>query len=186
MGILMGLSLFLFFEVFTMIIKRTFYFCFLILTTLVVSACAQQEVRSQSPQLVASPDKVSLMLANAADRASVALEALAAVEQSRSPGIAVGPIVGAPPELKRAVTINWVGPVEPIAKTLADRAGYVFQPIGNPPPVPIVVSINVENQPVIDIFRSIGLQLGARADIKVDGGRKMVEVHYAPNTGIGG
>lgn len=152
-----------------------------------MAACSQNKAtRSDNPQLVASPDKVSLMLANAADRASIALETLAAVEQSRSPGVAVGPIVGAPSELMRAITVNWVGPVEPIAQKLADRAGYMFQPIGTPPPVPIVVSIDVENQPVIDVFRSLGLQLGTRADIKVDGNRKMVEVHYAPNTGLGG
>lgn len=152
-----------------------------------IVSCSQGEPsRSDNPQLVASPDKVSLMLANAADRASVALETLAAVEQSRSPSVAVGPIVGAPSELSRAITVNWVGPVEPIAKKLADRAGYMFQSIGNSPPVPIVVSVDVENQPVIDVFRSIGLQLGTRADIKVDGNRKIVEVHYAPNTGLGG
>lgn len=82
-----------------------------------VAACSQDKpVRNDNPQLVASPDKVSLMLANAADRASVALETLAAVEQARSPDIAVAPITNAPAELKRAVTVNWVGPVEPVAK----------------------------------------------------------------------
>lgn len=152
-----------------------------------VAACSQDKpVRNDNPQLVASPDKVSLMLANAADRASVALETLAAVEQARSPDIAVAPITNAPAELKRAVTVNWVGPVEPVAKKLADRAGYIFQSIGSQPPVPIVVSVDVENQPVIDVFRSIGLQLGTRADIKVDAGRRVVEVHYAPYTGLGG
>ena len=157
----------------------------LLLSVLLLAGCSSDRQLSP-PQLVASPDKVSLMLAEAADRASIALETLAAVEQARSPGIAVGPIVGAPKELTRAITVNWVGPVEPITRTLANRAGYVFQSVGNPPPVPIVVSINVENQPVIDVLRSIGLQLGMRADIKVDGHRKMVEVHYAPNTGVGG
>lgn len=159
----------------------------LVLGTFFLSGCSSDgPVRTSNPQLVASPDKVSLMLAEAADRASIALETLAAVEQARSPGIAVGPIVGAPSELNRAITVNWVGPVEPITRTLADRAGYVFLSIGNPPPVPIVVSIDVENQSVIDVLRSIGLQLGMRADIKVDSHRRMVEVHYAPNTGVGG
>ena len=139
-----------------------------------------------NPQVASTPDKVSLMLAEAADRASVALETLAAVEQARSPGIAVGPIDNVPPELRRAITINWVGPAEPITKTLADRAGYVFQSVGNPPPVPTVVSINVENQPVIDVLRSVGLQLGMRADVRVDAARRIVEIHYAPTTGVGG
>lgn len=125
------------------------------------------------------------MLAEAADRASTALETLAAVEQARTPAIAVGPIENAPPELQRSITVNWVGPVEPITKKLADRAGYMFQTLGTFPPVPLVVSIDVENTPVIDVLRSIGLQLGARADVKVDAARRMVEIHYAPNTGPG-
>lgn len=154
----------------------------------VLAACAPGSAldREYKPQIVASPDKASMLLAEAADRASVALETLAAVEQSRSPGIAVAPITDAPPELRRAMSVNWVGPVEPISKTLADRAGYGFVTVGDPPPVPIVVSVDVENRPVVDILRSLGLQLGQRADVKVDAERKLVEIHYAPVTGVGG
>ncbi len=152
-----------------------------------LSACGYHKAFSNdNPQLVASPDDVSVMLADAADRASQALETLAAVEYSRSPGVAVEPIGGtAPTELQRAITINWVGPVEPITKTLAERASYSFTTIGSPPPVPLVVSLDVENKPVIDVLRDLGLQLGMRADIRVDGQRQIVELHYSPNTGIG-
>lgn len=147
-----------------------------------LTACG---VQHSNPQIAASPDRASMMLADAADRASVALETLAAVEQSRSPGVAVAPITDAPPELRRAITVNWTGPVEQIARRMADRAEYGFTVVGSPPPVPIVVNINVENTPVIDVLRSIGLQLGVRADIRVDGGRQIVELHYAPVTGVG-
>jgi len=139
-----------------------------------------------NPQVASTPDKVSLMLAESAQKASASLETLAAVEQARSPGVAVAPIENAPPELRRAITVNWVGPVEPITRTLADRAGYTFEAFGTPPPVPMVVSIDAENRPVIEVLRSIGLQLGQRADVRIDGSRRAVEVHYAPNTGAGG
>ncbi len=154
-----------------------------LLVALAVSACGPLK---GDPQIVATPDKASLMMAQAADRASTAMETLAAVEQARSPGIAVAPIANAPPELQRALTISWNGPVEPLIRKLADRAGYSFQTMGAAPPVPIVISVNVENMPVIDIMRSVGLQLGVRADLKVDGANRMVEIHYAPVTGLGG
>ena len=125
------------------------------------------------------------MLAEAADKVSNAMESLAAVEQANAPAVAVQPIHNAPPELRRAITVSWVGPAEQITKKLAERASYTFLQIGNPPPVPLVVSLDSENQPVIDILRDIGLQLGVRADIKVDGERKIVELHYAPVTGLG-
>ena len=137
-----------------------------------------------SPQLVAAPDSVSAMLADAADRASKSLETLAAVEYARSPGVAVTATDNAPAELRRSITVNWVGPVEPITKTLADRAGYNFLAIGNTPPVPLVVSLDIQNRPIIDVMRDIGLQLGMRADVKVDASRKVVEIHYAPNSGV--
>jgi len=139
-----------------------------------------------SPQLVASPDKVTAMLAESADRASTALETLAAVERARTPATTVSPIDNVPPELGRAITVNWVGPIEPIAKTLADRAGYGFLVLGNKPSTPVVVSIDAENQRVVDTLRDIGLQLGMRGDVRVDAKSKMVEIYYAPNAGLGG
>jgi defect-in-organelle-trafficking protein DotD len=152
---------------------------------LLLAACGPR-LTNDHPQVVVSPDKVSMMLADAADKSSEALQTLAAVEQARSPAVSIAPVDDAPPELQRAITVNWVGPVEPIAKLLADRAGYEFRTIGSPPPVPIVVSLDVTNSPVIDVLRSLGLQLGLRADIRVDGPGKAVELHYAPNTGVGG
>ena len=160
---------------------------FLLVLALGVSACSNVIKHSNdTPQIVAAPDTVSAMLANAADRASTALETLAAIETTRTPATNVGPVGQAPAELRRAVTVNWIGPVEPISKSLAERAGYQFLTIGTPPPVPVVVSVDVENRPVIDVLRDIGLQLGVRGDVKVDGSRRMVEIHYPPNTGIGG
>ena len=154
----------------------------LALTLLLLAGCS---LIPPKPQIATQPDKVSAMMAQAADRASVSLQTLAAVEQSRSPGIAVAPIDDAPPELRRAVTVSWTGPVEPVARMLADRAGYVYQTLGDPPPVAAVVTVNVENKPVIEILRSIGLELGERADIRVDAPRKIVEIHYAPTAGVG-
>jgi defect-in-organelle-trafficking protein DotD len=152
-----------------------------------LSACSNiQKHSNDHPQIVAAPDSVSAMLATAADKASNALQTLASVEAARTPAPAISPIGDAPPELRRAVTVNWVGPAEPIAKALSDRAGYEFQKIGPPPPVPAVVSLNVENKPLIEILRDIGLQLGVRGDIRVDSARKLIELQYPPGTGIGG
>jgi hypothetical protein len=34
-------------------------------------------------------------------------------------------------------------------------------------------------------LRDLGLQMGVRGNIRVDGAAQRVELHYAPNTGIG-
>lgn len=150
---------------------------------LLLAACQMPE---RNAQVVASPDKVSLMLAEAADKASTSLESLAAIEQQKSSGIAVQPIVNAPEELSRAITLTWVGPPEQVLRKLADRASYSFVTLGNRPPVPLVVNVDVQNQPVIEVLRDVGLQLGVRGDVKVDSQREIIELHYAPVTGVGG
>lgn len=162
-------------------------YCLLATAGLAVVGCdAVQSFNVNKPQLVAEPDNVSAQLADAATRASNALETLAAVENARGPGIAASPIGDAPPELKRAISINWVGPAEQITKILADRASYNFVTVGVAPVVPVVVSIDAENKPVIEVMRDVGLQLGMRADIRVNADERLVEIHYAPNTGASG
>lgn len=148
-----------------------------------LSGCKLPE---RNAQVVASPDKVSLMLAEAADKASNSLQTLAAIEQTRSAGVSVQPITNAPEELARAITLTWVGPPEQILRKLADRASYNFVTLGNRPPVPPVVNVDVQNRPVVEVLRDVGLQLGARADVKVDSQAQIIELHYAPVTGTGG
>ena len=162
--------------------KSLLIFTALLLSVPLISGCEHQR---RDPQVLTSPDKVSLMLAEAADKASNALETLAAVEQSKAPSVGVQPIHNAPSELMRAMTITWVGPPEQLLRKLADRASYTYLTIGNTPPVPLSVSIDAENTPVVEILRDVGLQLGLRADVKVDSERRMVELHYAPVTGVG-
>lgn len=134
------------------------------------------------PQIVAEPDQTSLMIADAADRATRALESLAAVEQVRTPSAAAAAatIPNAPVELQRAVTFNWSGPAEDVARDMAARAGYTFRMVGDQPPAPILVNLNIYNQPMIEVLRDLGLQMGTRADLKLDANRRTVEIIYAP------
>lgn len=150
-----------------------------IITAIVLLAGCAKPVPIAEPQLVATPDRVSMLLAEAADRSSRSLETLAAIEQYQTPKAKLSPISNAPIELQRAVTMSWVGPVDQVAKRLSEHAGYSFMALGDRPPVPIVVSLDVENRPVIDVLRDIGLQMGTRADIRVDASRKLVELQYS-------
>ena len=160
--------------------------CFFLCAGFLAACETPMHFSNREPQLVAEPDKVSAMLADAATQASNALEQLAAVESSRSPNISVNPIGDAPTPLRRAVTVSWVGPVEPITQKLAERASYNFEVLGTPPTVPVVVSLDIENRPVIEVLRDIGLQLGMRGDVRVDESRSVVEIHYPPTEGAEG
>jgi defect-in-organelle-trafficking protein DotD len=149
--------------------------------SLMVSACALPGNVDQ--QLVAEPDPLALRLAAAVDKASASLETLASVEQARNPGAAVASVPYAPQELRRTVTLKWIGPVEPIMQRLADRAGYEMMVNGDLPPAPVVITLDVRQKMVIDVLRDVGLQAGMRADVVVDPERRVVELNYAPVSG---
>ncbi|TVQ81757.1 MAG: hypothetical protein EA357_12035 [Micavibrio sp.] len=159
--------------------KKTtsFYTALLTVGMLAVAGCSWKP-GNVGHQMVAEPDGVSLRLAASVDRASTALQTLAAVEQSRTPLASVSPVKDAPRELLRTVSVEWVGPIEPITQRLAERVGYKFNIIGLQPPVPVIVTLNTAEKPVIDVLRDIGLQSGQRADIIVDAELKTVEVSY--------
>ena len=169
---------------------RFLSFSFLMLSLSLIAGCTQvpgsQVFSKARPQIVAQPDEVNALLAEAATKASNALQTLASVEYAQSPAPVAAPIGNAPASLRRGITVNWVGPVEQIAKTLADRASYSFSALGTPPPVPVVVSVDAENTPLIEVLRDIGLQMGKRADVTVDSAQRVVEIHYPQIPGVDG
>ena len=127
------------------------------------------------------PDLVGVRIAQAAEKASDALNTISAIEQVKAP---VSPptedFSGAPPQMLQPVTIRWTGPIEQISQTLAARAGMSFRTKGRTPPVPITVAVDVYQQPLIHVLRNVGLQAGQRADLNVDGMSGVVEIRYAP------
>lgn len=148
---------------------------------LMMSACAP--ISKVDQQLVAAPDPVGLRLASAVDKASAALQTLAAVEQARNPGVAIQSVPYAPQELRRSISVDWVGPIEPITRTLADRAGYELRINGDLPPAPVVVNVQAKQKSVIEVLRDVGLQAGLRANVVVDPDQRIVELNYAPVSG---
>lgn len=149
---------------------------------LMLSACVAPAAKVDH-QMVASPDPVSLRLAAAVDKTSSALQTLASVEQARNPGVAVQTAPYASQELRRTVSVDWVGPIEPVTRRLAERAGYEFRVNGDIPPAPVVVSVQAKQKMVIEVLRDLGLQAGLRANVVVDPDQRIVELNYAPVSG---
>ena len=130
------------------------------------------------------PDPAEMRLAEAAERAEAALTALAMMRAADSPGpVANVPadrprISPVPPELRRAVTIDWIGPVETLAEALARRAGYRFIVAGAPSVRPVMVSVTARNLPLIEVLRDTGLQAGNAATLAVDAGKRTVRLDW--------
>ncbi|QQR69314.1 MAG: DotD/TraH family lipoprotein [Alphaproteobacteria bacterium] len=149
---------------------------------LAVVGCAE-DARPVVP-LVSPTDPVTLRLAKAAERAANALDNISRIDQVRTPMPPPPNFVGVPQQMLQPVTLTWTGPVEQVAQQLAEKAGYTFDKTGAPPPVPITVALDVFERPIIQVLQDIGLQIGRRAEMVVDGQTRRVEIRYAPVEGL--
>ena len=120
-------------------------------------------------------DPAAVRLAEAAIRAQEALTRLAAIRGA--PPTADIPRRVAP-ALQRRVTLDWIGPLEAVAARLAADVGYDFVVAGLRPPAPVMVEIDVQDEPVIFVLRDIGLQAGDRALLTADAGRMVVRLDW--------
>lgn len=126
------------------------------------------------------PDIVSVKLAQAADKASRALDSIANIEQQKNPTTA--PISddysNAPANMIQPVSLRWSGPIEQVTRVLAERAGLRFRVKGRTPAVPVVVNVDAYQEPIIHVLRDIGLQAGTRATMSIDQNEGAVEIQY--------
>lgn len=124
------------------------------------------------------PDPAGIRLAAAAERAEAALSSLAMMRAADSPALVPDLPAEAPPELRRAVTIDWVGPLETLAEALARRAEYGFVMAGAPSVRPVMVSVTVRDTPLIEVLRDLGLQAGNAATLVVDANGRTVRLDW--------
>ncbi len=144
---------------------------------LLLAGCAQHEV----VPVATEPDLVGTRIAQAAEKASKALDTVAGIEQYREPQMPPPEdYSSAPAELTQLITVRWSGPIEQMVETLAARAGMRMNRVGNPPSVPLLVSVDVYQKPLIEVLHSVGLQAGRRADVSVNSLNGMIEIRYAP------
>ncbi len=133
--------------------------------------------RAGKEQATVASDPAEIRLAEAAIRAQEALTRLAEI---RSGGVA--PTVDVPrmvtPEFQTRVTLDWLGPLERLAERLAAGIGYGFVVAGPRPPAPVMVEIEVKDEPAIFVLRDVGLQAKDRAVLTVDAGRMQVRLDW--------
>jgi len=139
----------------------------------------------------AHPDAAEARLADAAVRAEAALSALARIEAAQAtPPNAERPVSSSlpgsspvpaevPPELRRPVTLDWIGPLEALAETLARYAGYRFVVAGAAPVRPVMAAVTAEETPLIEVLRDIGLQAGSAATLVVNASDGTVRLDWS-------
>ena len=136
-------------------------------------------------------DRVPAQTTDEQSQAQIA-EAATAVGQSLQELSAVQMTVHPPTKLKqpfnpqvigmdKMASINWTGPAEPLLKEIARATHYRLRVIGRPPVLPVIVSMNMHNQPIANILRNVMYQVVMKADIAVYPKSRTIELRYHGN-----
>src|SRR3990167_112880 len=83
--------------------------------------------------------------------------------------------------MDKLASINWTGPVQPILKKIAQATNYKLSVIGRKPSLPVLVSLDIHNQPVATILRNITYQIVMKANIAVYPKTRTMELRYHGN-----
>ena len=123
-------------------------------------------------------DPAEARLAEAAVRAERALSLLAETRSAAADLRVPETPTNVPPELLQKVSLDYIGPLEELARELASGAGYALVTAGTAPPAPVLVEIDARNEPLIHIFQDAGNQAAHRALLTVDAGRMTVRLDW--------
>ncbi len=124
-------------------------------------------------------DDAEIKLAEAAVSVSKSLDCLAEIEKATHPCIRIPPPIDANRfGLACLASVDWVGPVEPLLRRIAESTHYCLRVLGKEPAIPVIVSVNSRNIPFADILRSISLQIYKKACIVVYPNSRVIELRY--------
>lgn len=147
---------------------------------LALGACASKQA-VVPPQGGPSP-AIENRLAEAANRAVEAQETLARVQVARTkPAQSQLDETSLPEELKRQATLDWSGPAHEAAGRIAALIGYDFRVTGNPPSIPPMIHVSVQDLPAAKALENIGYQSWPFGEVAVDPNAKRVEFRYLQN-----
>lgn len=84
-----------------------------------------------------------------------------------------------PVGMERTMSINnWDGPVAPVLNQLQKLTGYEFKVLTPEPNTGAFVTLNFQNEKIINVIRSIEAQLHDQININIYEDDKIVEVRY--------
>ena len=153
--------------------KKGFFVLPIILLSL--GACSQVELPSNNQEI----DFVESKLINAAHSISHSLTELASIESANAESSSLpAPLDAEEIGMAAKVSLEWVGPIEPLINRLASKTSYTVHYLGSQPPMPVIVSISAHNQSMASILRNAKYQAQKFADIAVYPTTKIIELRY--------
>ncbi len=150
-----------------------------ILVSLTIGCSSKTKITPQGVHAKRSHLDTEARLANAADSISSALTELASIEKSNQGNSKLkSPIDAELIGMNQLTSVDWSGPVEPLARKLAGICKYKLNVLGTEPGIPVLISITAKNMTVADILRDINFQCASKANIEIYPASKLIELRY--------
>lgn len=154
--------------------NKLFVYFLACLFTFFLSACARDTKHIHHVE-----DDAAVKLAETADSINHSLKKLARVQAAATPPAPYKKLPDADtPGLTAYASIDWSGPIAPLVSKIAEASQFELRVLGKEPSIPILVSVTAKNAPLASILRDIDYQAAKKADIRIYGHRKIIELRY--------
>ena len=146
--------------------------------SVLMAGCAHTTHRH--PPYNAPSDDASIKLAEAASSVSDSMMEIARIEK-----------VITPPErdntlnipnaytLQTRASVDWDGPIHELTQRIASAAHFRLRVLGEPPILPVLISLNRQDHSLAELLRDIDYQAGNKASIHVYPNSQVIELRYA-------
>jgi len=150
----------------------------LLLTTSLLLGCAGTTYKK--PPHNDPSDDASIKLAEAASSVSDSMLQMARIEKVIKPQNKDNTLtIPNAYNLQARASVDWSGPINELTARVAKAAHYRLRVLGKEPAVPVLISLNVEDESLAEILRNIDYQAGKKAHIHVYPNSQVVELRYA-------
>ena len=150
--------------------------CLIPLILVALTGCATTP--QQPPASIDPQDPATVQLAEAASSISQSLTQLSAVQQANTPTPSICLPMTCDNEMSNLVSVDWAGPIGPLMDRIGLMSHHRVRKLGNPPAIPIVVSINAHNTPLGEVLRDAAFQAGTKARVIVYPNKRVIELRY--------
>lgn len=154
------------------------WFLLLVFSTTLLAGCHKGVFLK--PPVNNPSDDASIRIAEAAHSISHSMDEMARVEKVIAPPSGNNHLtIPSTYNLQTRASIDWSGPIEELTGRIAQAANYRLHVLGKEPAIPILISLNVKDESLVEILRDIDYQAGRKASIRVYPNNQMVELRYA-------
>ncbi len=150
----------------------------LFLATALLAGCAATTYKK--PPHNNPSDDASIKLAEAASSVSDSMLQMARVEKVIKPPSKDNTLtIPNAYNLQARASVDWSGPIAELTERIAKAAHFRLRILGKVPSVPVLISLNIEDESLAEILRDIDYQAGKRAYIHVYPNSQVIELRYA-------